>query len=157
MTTESWQKTSLRSLPLLSSSDCPLALFEAVCWTQCLRGASLAKCGACQGQTKGRNQGSPARLQAGSAGPWSKRELCEDVPFFPLRGCFADVALADVLLQVQGTWAMLATGDPLSPIDGLPPREEGSAIFLSDVVSVPAPFPGGRYLRGRGVSCGGHP
>jgi hypothetical protein len=60
----------------------------------------------------------PARLDDGG-----KRELCEDVPFFPLLEGLAQVPFAGVLSQMQR--AMLATGDPLSPIDGMPLRSKG--------------------------------
>jgi hypothetical protein len=53
-----------------------------------------------------------------------------DVPFFPLPDDFAHVPFGAVLSQVQG--AMIATGVPLWPIDGLRSLDEGSPIFLHD-------------------------
>jgi hypothetical protein len=88
----------------------------------------------------------PARLDHGC-----KRELCEDVRFFPLSADFAHVPFAGVLWQVQE--AMIATGVPLSPIDDLPPPDEGSPIFLHHIVSLPSASPQGQFLRGRSGSC----
>jgi hypothetical protein len=74
----------------------------------------------------------PARLDRGC-----KPELCADAPVLPPPADFAHVPFAVVLSRVQG--AMIATGVPLSPIDGLPPPDEGSPIFLHDMVSLLPP------------------
>jgi hypothetical protein len=88
----------------------------------------------------------PARLDHAR-----KRELCEDVPFFPLPADFAHVPFAVVLSQGQG--AMIATGIPISPVVGLPPPDEGSPIFLHDIVSLPSASPRGQRRCGRSGSC----
>jgi hypothetical protein len=85
-----------------------------------------------------------------------KRELCEDVPFFPLPADVAHVPFAAVQSQVQG--AMVATGVSLSPIDGLPPLDEGSPFFLHDIGESACRFPlGGSFYADRAVRVHGCP
>jgi hypothetical protein len=76
--------------------------------------------------------GLPARLDYGR-----KREQCGDVPFAPLPPDFVHTPFGVVLARVQG--AMQAMGVRLAIIDGLPPADEGSPIFLHDVANPPGP------------------
>jgi hypothetical protein len=74
----------------------------------------------------------PARLDYGR-----KREQCDDVSFVPLPPDFVHIPFGVVLARVPG--AMQAMGVPLPVIDGLPPADEGSPIFLQDVANPPGP------------------
>jgi hypothetical protein len=66
-----------------------------------------------------------------------KREQCCDVPFAPLPRDFVHTPFGVVLARVQG--AMQAMGVPFAIIDGLPPADDRSPVFLHDVANPPGP------------------